>query len=205
MIHYAAIGDSLTSGVGDLFGGGFVPKYANIMRHRLQREVVYDNLGMSGARSDKILAVIRSDYGVRTTLRNADVITITAGGNDLVDAAKGYGNSDAYRQALAKSRHNIAAMLEAIRQLKVGQRDYLIRLVDLYNPSPAMPESSVWIRRFNAQLDNLQDATVRVANIYDAFSGRERELLFFDRFHPNSRGYAVIADALDRLGYGPLG
>ncbi|MFC5401191.1 GDSL-type esterase/lipase family protein [Cohnella soli] len=205
MIHYAAIGDSLTSGFGDLFGGGFVPKYANDIQHRLQQQVVYDKMGMSGARSDKILAVIRGNYGVRETLRNADIITVTAGGNDLVDAAKGQSNSDAYRQALAKSRHNIAGMLEEIRKLKTSQSTYMVRLVGLYNPWPSVPESGAWIRRFNAQLEIFQDATVKVANVFDAFSGRERDLLFFDHFHPNGRGYAIMAEALDRTGYKPLG
>ncbi|RED51949.1 GDSL-type esterase/lipase family protein [Cohnella lupini] len=207
MIHYAAIGDSLTAGVGDLFGGGFVPKYGRWIQHSLNQQVVYDKIALSGATSSEILSVAEHDYRARAVLRNADIITITAGGNDMVDAAKVYAydqNPEVFRQAVARSRNNIAGILGVIRQLKAGGGPYLVRAVDLYNPSPSLQEGNLWIRRFNSNLESLQDGYMRVANIFDAFQGRERELLAIDRFHPNGRGYAVIAEELNRQGYRPL-
>ncbi|RKP47953.1 lysophospholipase [Cohnella endophytica] len=207
MIHYAAIGDSLTSGVGDLFGGGFVPKYGRMIEDRLGQHVVYEKMGINGATTENILSAVQCDHRMRAFIQNADIITLTAGGNDLLDAAKAYAtskNADLFRQALTECRQNLAGIFGVIRKLKHGRAPYLIRAVDLYNPSPSLPEANVWIKRFNSQLESFQDGNLRVANIFDSFQGRQRELLSLDHFHPNGRGYAVIADALDRQGYRPL-
>ena len=207
MIQYAAIGDSLTSGVGELFGGGFVPKYGRLIQERMGQQVVYDKMGISGARSADILSVVSYDNKVRAALQNANIITITAGGNDLVDAAKAYSahqDEDVFRQAIVKCRQNFGGILSVIKQLKSGRKHYLIRAVDLYNPSPYMPEANVWVKRFNSNLESFEDSNLRVANIFNSFQGRERELLSLDRFHPNGRGYGVIAEELHRQGYGPL-
>jgi lysophospholipase L1-like esterase len=207
LIHYAAIGDSLTSGVGDFFGGGFVPKYSRLIQETLQRQVVYDKMGVSGARSADILTMVNHDHSVRSALRSADIITITAGGNDLVDAAKAYAsqhNSDVFRQTIARCNQNLSGILSVIRQLKSGSKPYLIRIVDLYNPSPSFPEADYWIKRFNARLEGFENSNLKVANVYAPFQGYESELLFLDRFHPNGRGYRVFAEVLHRQGYRPL-
>lgn len=208
MIHYAAIGDSLTSGIGDLFGGGFVPKYSRFIQDTLNSQVVYEKMGVSGARSARILSMVNYDHSVRSILRGADIITITAGGNDLLDAAKAFSyqrDPDVFKQALATSIQNISSILSVIRQLKSGSKPYLIRMVDLYNPSPSFPESDYWITRFNSRLESFENWNLKVAKVFAAFQGNESELLWLDRFHPNSRGYRVIAEALHKQGYKPLG
>jgi lysophospholipase L1-like esterase len=208
MIQYAAIGDSLTSGVGDLFGGGFVPKYARLIQDRTGQSVVYDKIGISGARTANILSAVSRDHRVRSALEEADIITLTAGGNDMVDAAKAYKhehNSEVFRQAVMTSRSNLASIFTIIRQLKNGHKPYMLRTVDLYNPSPELPEGNFWVKRFNSNLESFENGNLKVANIFNAFQGNERLLLAIDRFHPNGRGYSVIAEELDRQGYNFLG
>jgi lysophospholipase L1-like esterase len=207
LIQYAAIGDSLTAGVGDLFGGGFVPRYGWLIQERTRQQVVYDKMGISGARTADILSFVSCSAEARATLQNADIISLTAGGNDLVDAAKAYAahqNEDVFRLALARCQQNFAGILSVIRQLKSDSKPYLIRAVDLYNPSPSLPEAGLWIKRFNSHLESFEDGNLKVANIYNSFLGRERELLSLDRFHPNGRGYRVIAEELHKQGYGLL-
>ncbi|MBW7456599.1 GDSL-type esterase/lipase family protein [Paenibacillus sepulcri] len=207
VIHYAAIGDSLTAGVGGLLGGGFVPKYGWLIQERLGQPVYYDKMGISGARMPRILSVVRHDPKARAILGNADIITLTVGGNDMVDAARAFAvhrNEEVFSEALTSCRKNFAGILAVIRQLKSGSKPYLIRAVDLYNPTPSQPEAGLWVRRFNSQLESFEDGNLKVANIYNSFLGRERELLWLDHFHPNGRGYSVIAEELDKQGYGPL-
>lgn len=80
MIKYAAIGDSLTVGVGDGYGGGFVPGYGVLVQQSLKQPVVIKNMGVSGAATGDVLAIVNRDSDTRFILQAADIITITAGG-----------------------------------------------------------------------------------------------------------------------------
>jgi lysophospholipase L1-like esterase len=190
-----------------MFGGGFVPRYGRLIPDRMKQQVIYDKMGISGASTEDILSVVSNDNKVRIALQKADIITLTAGGNDLVDAAKAYAahqNEDVFRQTLVKCRQNLAGIFGIIRQLKSGHTPYLIRAVDLYNPSPALPEANLWVKRFNSHLESFEDRDLKVANIFNLFQGRVRELLSIDRFHPNGQGYSFIAEELHKQGYRPL-
>jgi lysophospholipase L1-like esterase len=207
MIKYAAIGDSLTAGVGDEFGGGFVPRYASLAQQKFLQPVAIENMGVSGATTGDILSIVRSNSQARSILQEADMITITAGGNDLVDAAKDFlftQNQDVFMKALIRCKKNYDGIVAGIRSLKSGQRSYLIRTVDLYNPFPSIPDANQWVQRFNRHIESFEDGNVKVAKIFRLFQGRETELLSFDRFHPNGRGYELIAEQLHKQGYSPL-
>lgn len=61
VIHYTAIGDSLTEGIGDLTNsGGFVPLVARDLQEQYHLNgVQIDNFGKNGDRSDQILKRIK--------------------------------------------------------------------------------------------------------------------------------------------------
>lgn len=86
VIHYTAIGDSLTEGIGDLTNsGGFVPIVADDLKeHYNLNGVQTDNFGKNGDRSDQILKRIKEKPEIQKGLASADVITLTVGGNDLM-------------------------------------------------------------------------------------------------------------------------
>lgn len=86
VIHYTAIGDSLTEGIGDLTNsGGFVPIVADDLKeHYNLNGVQTDNFGKNGDRSDQILKRIKEKPEIQKHFASADVITLTVGGNDLM-------------------------------------------------------------------------------------------------------------------------
>jgi lysophospholipase L1-like esterase len=207
MIKYAAVGDSLTVGVGGGFSGGFVPRYSNLTQQKLNRPVVFENMGVSGATTGDVLTMVTREPEVRRVLQAAGIVTVTAGGNDLVEAAKSFlanGDKDAFMKALARCRQNFGGIITEIRRMKSGRQPYIIRAVDLYNPFPSIPEANQWVQRFNQHLESFEDGHLKVANIFRLFEGRQSELISSDRFHPNSRGYVLIADELYKQGYKPL-
>jgi lysophospholipase L1-like esterase len=206
MILYAAIGDSLTVGAGDRSGRGFVPLYANFTQQSLNNNVGFENLGMSGATTADILLLVTSSSDVRAVLRKSEIITITAGGNDLVNAAKTYlANKDmgVFQKALIKCKQNFAGIISAIRNIKNGQT-YIIRAVDLYNPFPTIPQTNQWVQKFNQHIESFENGQLKVANIFKLFQGREKEFISSDDFHPNAQGYQVIANELKKQGYKPI-
>jgi lysophospholipase L1-like esterase len=171
VIHYLAVGDSLTVGFGAFSEPGFVERY-------------------------------------RYLTQQAEVISITAGGNDLNDAAKQYqvdGNVKVFKSALKKCQENFRQILDMIHDLKSGHsKRYIIRVADLYNPYPQLKEGVIWIQRFNKHLRSFEGENLLVADIYHAFLGREKELLYLDQVHPNVKGYKVMAEQMHRLGYDEL-
>ncbi|RAV20634.1 GDSL-type esterase/lipase family protein [Paenibacillus contaminans] len=207
-LHYIAIGDSLTVGYGASAGQGFIPRFAAMAEERLGRRVAVVNVGVVGAKSDEIIQLIETDRSVREQIVKSQLITVTAGGNDLLAAAKSFlydGRSDELKSALRQYNSVYKRLIAELKLLKRHARSpYMIRLVNLYNPIPMVPVAAFWIQQFNRQLMKFEDRNIRVANVFEAFEGREEELLYIDHIHPNGNGYAVIAEQVRQTGFFPL-
>lgn len=207
--HYVAIGDSLTVGLGsDLFSPGFVGRYAEDASNSLHRHIVVDKFARSGSTSGEILNALYVP-AICDALAASDIVTITAGANDLIDAAEAFltnQNEEQLFLALETSTTNIKKMIERIHDLHdPAHYCYAMRLLNLYNPFPNIPLADPWIQRFNARLAEFERFPhIKVADIYSAFQGRQQELLTPHGIHPNDHGYEVMADVLNRLGYTPL-
>lgn len=209
VLDYLALGDSLTAGIGAPPESSFVRHYVRLTETGLAIPVRAENAGRSGATSEQILQTIRSDDGIRETAARAAVITVTAGGNDLIQAAKQFYFSHDNRilmSALKRYQRNMNHILETIRQLKAnsGNDAYAVRVLGLYNPLPEFEEAVFWVNKFNEHLRSLQSGSIRVVDVYDAFLGREDDYLSEDRFHPNGEGYRVIAERVHEAGYAPM-
>ncbi|KIL40210.1 hypothetical protein SD70_15475 [Gordoniibacillus kamchatkensis] len=201
-LRYLAFGDSLTVGYGAPPGQGFVPLYAKSLETATGREVAVVNAGVNGATTQNLLDSLRTDPELRERVERSDLITITAGGNDLIQAALPFvyeGDAAILRSALQAYETNYRGIVDAIRGARAeGSSSALLVLIGLYNPLPVMAEAAEWVRRFNEYLQKLAAADVQVVDVYDAFVGRERELLYSDHIHPNARGYAAIAEQITR-------
>jgi lysophospholipase L1-like esterase len=146
----------------------------------------------------------------REAIRAADIITLSIGGNDLIHAAKAAarqpGNlSKELGRSLQECKQNFAVIMSILFQLKAGaRRPYIIRIVGLYNPYPQVVGATEWVKQFNRYASQYSSRVVGFASIYGEFAGNERGLLSLDHLHPNGRGYRVIAEKLNALGYGGL-
>ncbi len=81
---YVALGDSITTGYGLDEAQSFAEQIAEQEGYTLN-----DSLASDGATSTDLLEVVRSEANA-DTLKNADLITITIGGNDLMNALYAY-------------------------------------------------------------------------------------------------------------------
>jgi lysophospholipase L1-like esterase len=207
-LYYLAIGDSLTVGVGAPWRYSFVNRYRWLTQQHFKKPVFLVNAGMKGARTIDVLAGLQSDPRIRHLVRNADIITITAGGNDLLYAAEKFRfdrRIQDFHDALVQCHLHYRQILITIERIKAERPNrYIIRSVDLYNPIFQLPEADAIVRQFNHNILALQGPLFRVADVFPLFKGKERELLSFDRIHPNAWGYRLMADQVYHLGYSPL-
>ncbi|WP_407856056.1 SGNH/GDSL hydrolase family protein [Enterococcus hailinensis] len=135
-IHFVAVGDSLTEGVGDeTKSGGYVPLVANALQQKYElNSVEKDNYGVSGERSDQILKRVKNDKDLRNSLASADIITMTVGGNDLFQAFQKHLNAKSAKQFDSSIKKYGKYVEDILAQMRELNPDAPIYVVGIYNP-----------------------------------------------------------------------
>ncbi|MGM0212601.1 SGNH/GDSL hydrolase family protein [Enterococcus sp. AZ109] len=157
-VHFVALGDSLTQGVGDETNrGGFVPLVADSLKNEYSISTVQtENFGVSGERSDQILKRLSKDEDLQRSLESADMITLTVGGNDLLQAfQKNMTATSAkkFNSSIKKYQKNVEKILTETRKLN---KDAPIYILGIYNPYYLnFPD----IDEMQQVVDNWNDAT----------------------------------------------
>ncbi|MBV7390024.1 SGNH/GDSL hydrolase family protein [Enterococcus alishanensis] len=219
-IHFVAVGDSLTEGVGDETGdGGYVPIVANELKEHYDLSTVQnENFGVAGERSDQILKRIKKDDDLQTSLASADLISITVGGNDLMQSFQKKINakkSSAFNGAIKKYDNNIQDIMDEIRELN---KEAPIYIVGIYNPYYLNFSN---IKIMQEVVDNWNESTKEIiADNQNTFFIPVNDLLYKgyktansdsednsvknnllsddDSFHPNNTGYHIMAEAISQ-------
>lgn len=136
LIEYVALGDSLTEGIGDLTEqGGFVPLVANELKDYYGlSQVITTNFGKSGDRSDQILKRMDKNEEIMPKIAEADFVTLTVGGNDLMKVIQDnfFGlKIDSFEKPLAKYQQRLQEIITKIRSVNP---DCPIYVLGIYNP-----------------------------------------------------------------------
>jgi lysophospholipase L1-like esterase len=196
-INYLAFGDSLTVGFGAPEGHGFVSIFQQKVEQLLKVPVHLKHAGTNGATTSELLQTLESDPQIQQDIQEADIITITAGGNDLIQAAIPFfyqGDPVYLKSALQTYESNYKKLMLQIEALRKGiQKPYLMALIGLYNPLPQVPDAAYWVQRFNLFLRKLEQPHIHIVQVYDAFVGQDSCYLSEDAIHPNEQGYDVLA------------
>jgi len=205
-LSYIALGDSLTVGVGASFlTPGFVGRYARLTEKTLDRRIFTEIFAKSEIESSGVLDIVRSEP-LHRKMNRANIITISACGNDLIQASKDFiksGDQTDLVQSVKECHRNMMKIMATIHELKKDCGvPFIIYLLNLYNPLSQVVLADKWVRLFNRHLRSFDNnKTIRVVDIYTVFEGRQEELLSRDRIHPNNLGYQEIANTLVQLGY----
>ncbi|WP_283152117.1 SGNH/GDSL hydrolase family protein [Guptibacillus hwajinpoensis] len=200
---YTAIGDSITLGTGTvLFTPTFVDFYSHYLNSELQFPVKARTFAKNGATTADVKRWL---YCSQIFMKQSPIITLTAGGNDLIDAAEAYAitkNNAVLDEALHECCQNMSWIVAYLsKELKQNYAQAMIRIVNLYNPIPDLAFSNVWVNAFNRHIETCSAGEfVKVANVFPIFKGREKELLASDGIHPNTKGHKEISNALIETG-----
>lgn len=207
-LNYVALGDSLTVGSGAGLSRGFVKRYASLSERTLNNRIFVDIFAKNGMRSKELVALIKTDPYVREKIANANMITITIGGMDLLDTNRlihKSSNFQLFQGTIDDVYHNLKIILAEIQSLKIRYvSPYFIRIIGVYNPYPNLHYSNYWVNQFNNKVRSLcNNNLVHFVDISPIFQYRP-ELLSIDRLHPNRTGYRYIADQVAAAGYYPF-
>lgn len=222
---YVAIGDSLTQGVGDTTNqGGFVPLLAQSLTNDTDFEVKAINYGASGNTSSQILSRMQEKKEIGKDLKQARLMTLTVGGNDLRKAVlEDTSNLDLDRFDKPAKRYvkNLKQIIDLARK---DNPDLPIYVVGIYNPLylnfPDLTDLQTvvdqWNQRTEQTLAAYKDVYFVPVNdlLYKGIDGKSgvteweqgketvtNDALYDeDSFHPNNTGYEIMKEAvLERI------
>lgn len=196
-----SVGDSLTEGIGDSTdNGGYLPYLEGELEGEPRIQAIQMmNYGIKGNRSDQLLQRL-TNKKIRQDITEADSIVVTIGGNDIMKVFKQhFTDLDMNQFTMAKREYeaNLRQILDKIRRYNPSAPIYL---VGIYNPfSKAMADLyelelivSDW-NKSGEQIISEYEAAYFI-EIEDIFKNAEEDVLYTeDYFHPNDRGYELIA------------
>ena len=221
VVTYVAIGDSLTKGVGDSTNqGGFVPLLAQSLTNESGLEFKAINYGVSGNTSGQILSRMQEKKEIRKDLKQAQLLTITVGGNDLRKAILEDTSNldlDRFEKASKTYEKNLKQIIEFARK---DNPDLPVYVVGIYNPLylnfPDLTELQTLVDQWNQRTEETLSAYQGVyfvpindllykgidgkSGVTESELGKETvtndALYDEDSFHPNNTGYEIMKEAV---------
>ncbi|MFL0532933.1 SGNH/GDSL hydrolase family protein [Bacillus bombysepticus] len=198
-LQIVSLGDSLTRGVGDKEGIGYVGRMKEDLQKDYKQKIALTNLAVSGAKMPDLLKQIESN-GAQYSIKQADVIVLTIGGNDLFPGWESLGKIDleTYRPDTETFQNEAKKIIEEIRKLNTDSPVFWLGLYNPFEDVEDLKGSSNIVVDWNASLEKLalNDKNVYITPTFDLFQNRGKDLLYSDHFHPNEVGYTYMAERL---------
>ncbi|TRZ37828.1 GDSL family lipase [Niallia circulans] len=202
-LNVVAAGDSLTQGVGDSTGtGGYVPYLQKLFQQEQGiGTVTISNYGVKGNRTDQLLKKIKSAE-VKQSISDADMVILTIGGNDIMKVVRDHISNLQLDDFTPQMKTFETNLYNVLREIRKDNQQAAIVLVGVYNPFTKwfadVDEMNDIVAEWNRTGENiltLYDNTYFVP-IEQIFSDTTENLLYTDYFHPNDKGYKLIADEI---------
>jgi lysophospholipase L1-like esterase len=197
-----ALGDSLTKGTGDESGKGYIGDVIEQIKKRSNSKIQLINLGINGERSDELRLQVKQKE-VQRQMSEANFMFVTIGGNDLFRGGQGLIDSSPKTIAVIEKKYlrNVEATLKEIRD---SNQEATVFLIGLYNPFINLQngkETSKIIRHWNYESAEISAEFPKVVFVptFDLFELKVNDYLYSDNFHPNSKGYQLIAERVVSL------
>lgn len=202
-LSIVSVGDSLTEGVGDSTNrGGYLPYLQTSLENEKKiNQTKFQNFGVKGNRTDQLLKRLESEE-IKTAIEGADIVIITIGGNDVMKVVReNFSNLQLtyFKKAIKQYEKNLHEIIQSIRTY--NQQTKII-LVGLYNPFYTWFSN---VKELDEIIDEWNEASKFIIGMYeqayfveidDLFAYDGESLLYSDYFHPNDKGYELIASRL---------
>lgn len=200
-IKIVAIGDSLTKGFGDKKKEGYVGRVRALLEKRENiSKVSVVNLAVVGDTTTNLLKTLHKEE-VLTELKDADLIMMSIGANDLMKVVQENIFQLTLEPFRSEQQNYENRMRDILNIIRSTNKKALIAVIGLYNPFaeglPDFPEIDTIISEWNEGTKNIlaEDGGAIFVPVQDVFQKQGGpDLLYKDDFHPNETGYTMIAE-----------
>jgi lysophospholipase L1-like esterase len=190
------LGDSLTKGIGDDKGEGYFQKTINKLKED-NPNIKGINFSVSGAKTNDLISIINQN-GVKTAIKESNIIVITIGGNDLFPGwdklSPDMVNNSNFNSKEFNSRMD--TIFATIHKINPNTKIYWLTLYNPFEEFGVLGNTNEYVQLWNFEAEKLSNKYeyVNVIPIFDLFKGKTVSMLYTDNFHPNSLGYDVISE-----------
>ncbi len=192
------LGDSIGAGIGDENGEGIGEKYANLILQNNNKNLEVVNLSVPGAKTHDLIELIDKSE-IQNAIREADVIFLSIGGNDLKKTLSEESISLLidFEELLIQYIQDISKAFQVIDELN---SDATIVAIGLYNPygEDISRQKVKLLLQWNYETQNSISLYPNFiyTPTYDLFQYHLDSYLALDDFHPNTKGYQMIAERI---------
>jgi lysophospholipase L1-like esterase len=197
-----ALGDSLTRGTGDETGKGYVGDLVDEIKQKTKRPVQLTNLGINGQRSDQLKKQVQQAE-VGRQIQKADIILVTIGGNDLFRGGQGLEDFQTNNIEVVEQKY-LENLKFIFQQIRTNNSTANVFFIGLYNPFIDLNQGkdmSKVVRHWNYVSAEVSAAFPKIVYVptFDLFELKVNDYLYSDKFHPNTKGYRLIAERVASL------
>jgi lysophospholipase L1-like esterase len=223
-INYLALGDSIAYGTGATNDYGYVYHYRDFLATNGTEEDLSDdkdvkltNKSLRGIKTNDLLAQLKLDKKVQRLVKNADYITVSIGGNNLLSCASdnySYIDDTCAQNGVDNFERDWVQIIAKIRDLNPNAT---VKSLNLYNPyrddstdsseKALFDQANGYIQKINDEFAfNLNLYTYNIVDVYGAFSGTfddgsSFKVSTYTHFseekrdpHPTDAGHILIAE-----------
>jgi lysophospholipase L1-like esterase len=200
-LHHLALGDSIIRGVGAEQSKNMVSQFSNLLSEQSHKKIEFNNQGIVGITSGELNQLVQAGH-FDESIKQADIITINVGGNDIIHAAKGLDLQSVfqtYDQLQATFTKNLTDITARVTKLNPNAT---IVLLELYNP--LSPDNQMYsladqlLPKWNVhiyEVANRLPSSV-VIETSKVINGEHLQNLSADGVHPNLAGYTAISEQM---------
>ncbi|WP_046179795.1 GDSL-type esterase/lipase family protein [Domibacillus tundrae] len=201
VLRHIAIGDSVITGFGANPKENLVKTFSENLESSIQKEVQFQNEGINEITSSELNELVQNGQ-FDEQIKQADIVTINIGGNDILKLGFEEGFYEAVQSIDSLQTEFNTNLTDIMNRVHTLNPDATVLLLELYNPLEKEFElytlADRFLPRWNVQFYELaaeHDYAV-VVDTAEVINSEMPQNLSDDGIHPSELGYHAIADQM---------